>query len=1001
MVKNTAIRNGLPPRKHHPSFSGFFSRILPSNRPEQGGTARAHDITGETDSAYIDLGMNPNDLTEWNLARECTLGTQPSEASTGYQHHRGQSLNIQRPPTPLHRNRSQSPEVPQRTSSLDLARLPHLKPPPQERYEKSRPITTAEIRRMLKAKEESRRNRRDLKESGDWLGVQGADPYSGEFAVLTPTSTMSSEVTPPSTQERLAVLSQRQEDAKLAYDQARLDAEEERERMLLRKGQSKIKKMERAKEKLRQKQRHLPTWSQHKRRWSSAAEPELSPIPQSVKSDKAEDGSDEAANVDGYKTSYLSKLNGESVTDEPKPDELVDNSENIEPAEPDTSKDRSTDTIVRKALAKVAKPSTSVPYSSVLSKVDNLPPQEPNIEKHFLWRRRWRRTDPGGLEKHPTLEIVQSPAEKTEQHLVSRFTQPPPPVAFIRPLRESRKNFSDPLIPDSHLHLVSRAERVARMQGLENRTTQDLSPAAATKPTTSSHSEARGNPALWIATDLSGCQELRDNPQLATTDIEGATAISSRSKLKGSRKLLLGGRKIIPFRSSSYQVELVPARASQVQIQNSSQTYHHISTDVSRENLGTRTILQQSTIQAGSTMKVPDECIDINIKAHQERDPAQSASIPIITITGLDHDLQFPLGRIQSRMGYQKGEEGSVTDRDESPPIHSLQSSKQALCGGSMAMWEQGTRATSRPTTPPSGSQSSEPLRKIHGTDTTSTGHAKLAANPSLATVHIQRGGPCLAPHQRPQNKPLRLTSGKLEGLGTAISPPRHHKATPGHTTEVKGRENNDASPSHHREVNKAHGADQCQVPTDHKETLIQEAARIAMQRSRAREIVTTRGHMPSPRSQDIQKVTNTIQPLPGPKGSNSSCGGGDTDSSVIKTSSADGQPSSSSRSQLLTQQHKILAHEDGGENTKTSIAVALAHSLLTVCMIWLGLARALWVIARPAFDQRSQLWRRRRRRQSTREDACVFAAAGAFFVVGTLLLAVGVRAGVWAAVRI
>lgn len=291
MVKNTAVRNGFPPRKHHTSFSGFFSRILPSNRPEQGGTARAHDITGETDSAYIDLGMDPNDLTEWNLARERTLGSQPSEPSAGYQQHRrGHSWNIPQVFTRLHDNTNQSPQVPQRTPSLDLARAPRLKPAPQERHEEPRPMTRTEISRMLKAKEESRRSRRSLKESGDWLGVQGADPYSGEFAVLTPTSTVSSETTPPFAKERLAELSRRQEDAKLAYDQAKLEAEEEREKVILRKGQSKIEKMERVKEKLRQKQRDLPTWSQHKRRWSSAAEPDLSPIPQSIKSDKAEDG---------------------------------------------------------------------------------------------------------------------------------------------------------------------------------------------------------------------------------------------------------------------------------------------------------------------------------------------------------------------------------------------------------------------------------------------------------------------------------------------------------------------------------------------------------------------------------------------------------------------------------------------------------------------------------------------------------------------------------------
>jgi hypothetical protein len=135
---------------------------------------------------------------------------------------------------------------------------------------------------MLKTKEDTRRRRRSLKESGDWLGVQGADPYSGQFDVLTPTDTLSTETTSPTTQKRLAGLSQKKKTAKIAYEHAKLEEEIEKEKVIVGKERSKLGRMERAKDKLRQQQHEFAIWNQHKRQWSSAAEPNLSPVPRST-----------------------------------------------------------------------------------------------------------------------------------------------------------------------------------------------------------------------------------------------------------------------------------------------------------------------------------------------------------------------------------------------------------------------------------------------------------------------------------------------------------------------------------------------------------------------------------------------------------------------------------------------------------------------------------------------------------------------------------------------
>ncbi|KAI0189803.1 hypothetical protein EV127DRAFT_102736 [Xylaria flabelliformis] len=252
-------------------------------------------MTGETDSAYEDLGMNPNELTEWNLAQERPIGLKPPRTSARSRYQRGHGGSLQRRRARSREDTGEYSQVPQQTHSVDLARSPKPpespgpKLPRHAQHEKRQPITREEIQNTLRAKEDNRKNRRSLKESGDWLGVQGADPYSGEFAVLTPTSTLSSEITSPHTKKRLADLSRKQLFAKLAYDQAKCEEETEREKALLRKAQAKLEKIEGAKEELRQ-QREFPTWVQHKRRWSSAAEPDLSPIPQSMRSYGIETG---------------------------------------------------------------------------------------------------------------------------------------------------------------------------------------------------------------------------------------------------------------------------------------------------------------------------------------------------------------------------------------------------------------------------------------------------------------------------------------------------------------------------------------------------------------------------------------------------------------------------------------------------------------------------------------------------------------------------------------
>ncbi|TGJ83316.1 hypothetical protein E0Z10_g5468 [Xylaria hypoxylon] len=1032
MVKDT-VRNSLPPRKQRTTLSSFFSKILPSHRAEQGGTARNHDITDDSDSAYIDLGMNPNDLTEWNLAQERRLKPEASEANTRSQHYRGPSWNIQRGCSRLHDGIGQSPRVSQRAPSLGLVQSPKRLELPgpslssQTQHDKSQPITRDEIRNMLKTKEEMRKHRLGLKESGDWLGVQGADPYSGEFAVLTPTSTVSSETTPTSVKKRLAELSQRQTTAKLAYEQAKIEEETEKEKVLLQKGQSKLQKMEHVKEELRQQQLEIPTWSQHKRRWSSAAEPDLSPIPQSIKSGKIEDNSNDAATGSIRNFSRLSKFNGGSVIDQPKLVELSANSENTEPSKRDRRQNRSTDTIIRKALPNIKLQDMSIKtarvvYPSVFSDADDSPPRKQNNEKHFLWRRRRRMTDPGKLGRRPNLPMTHPSAGKTQESLVSDSVEPPPPVQQLQPCQELKNHSPDLLIPDSHLHLVSYAERMVKIEKPPATTKRDPSPVITVRPTQGSHIKAQGKPALRIATNISACREPQPDPPRAVSDTKRATATSFQSNLKGNTKALPIYRRLIPIRNSSFQAKLVQAQALQIQPQNINQTRNHINADLPEDIVGSQSVCQKSTSQESSKTQTLDCGMGINMSERYERDREESVFTPTITITGFGRGPQLLFKGIQPYMEARKDGEGSAVGSDETLVTPSSHSGERALCSVSTMEKEWSATMSSRLATPRNDLQSFVLARETPGTDTASTELAISGVYPTSPVQRLQTDGF----HQNPMNVLMKCALGKLEELAaTSLQQQQQHEVNQEQSTQAKKYKLNVARLPHHQQDNKAQVAHQCQAPSEHREAMIQEAARIAMRRSRAKEIVTTRNctpsRTPSPRTRDIQEtspatLSRRSVKMPQESGSGGVYTGfpfriGCTGLRPLSQSELQGlqhrslgrvKEQDATRRQFGEEISKILEDIDNkepgrsDEHTKPGAAVMAMSLLITVCKVLFGLAWAWWVMVKPAFDQRTGLWRRRRRQESTWEDISVFAAAAVFCVGGALSLVGGIRTGVW-----
>ncbi|KAI0965217.1 hypothetical protein F4678DRAFT_453366 [Xylaria arbuscula] len=1032
MFKNTAARNGQPPGKRQTSISGFFSKILPSHREERGGTLRSHDMTNNSDSAYIDLGMNPNDLTEWNLAHERPLWPVAAGANSRSQHHRGRSWSIQRGRPRLVDDLGRYPQAHRRTSSFHLAQAskplepPVIKIPPQTQHNKPQPRTTDELRAVLKTKEDRRQHRRSLKESGDWLGVQGADPYSGEFAVLTPTSTVSSEATSPATKYRMDELSRRQKSAKLAYEQARLEEGAERERILLQKGRSKLQKMEHAKRELRHSQKDFPTWSQTKRRWSSAAEPVLSPIPQSLRSVNAGGSSDEdavVATVSVRNFSHPPRSRRGSTIDQPKLVELSGNSEKTEPLKRDRRNNQSTDTIIHKTLPNMQRPDMSIKakkiaYAPVFSDTSDSPSQEQKDEHLFLWRRRRRMSDPGKSAKRPNIPMIHTSARKTEESLVSAFIERPPPLPKLPSRQEFKNHFPDLSIPDPYLHLPPYVGRMATTERFLTPMKGDPCPEIPTWPVQRSRSEAQIKSALKITTSLSDCP----NPQLSLppviSDTKEAIVISSPLKQKESTKPSSMHRRPIPIRKSSFQAKAIPDQVTSLESPATSCTPNHIDIGLLPKNTTeSNKIHYQSSSEVRLREEIPDRHLGIGMNKCYEKDQGESVSTPTIIITGYgrDRDLHLPFDGVLSRTEYWGDGKARTVNSSGTPETWGSHSDKQKQ--------EWSTTTSSRPTTPQSDLQSFVLARETPETDTVSTDNA-------IAGVDTVIPGKCLRAHRSYENLtnvPMKCAPEKPE-LIVADRPPKHQHVV-NRKQNTQGKEpDTDAinlpSPKQTRMLKLAH---QCQEPPgEHREAMIQEAARIAMRRSRAKEVVTTRGQTssrtPSPRIQDITTPRGAKSQTPAPNGGGDGAGI-NTGFPLARTSSLD---SSTTSPQLQTNLHlhcirrrSLVCVREGNthtgkhprkgnyvernENTKSKPAsIAIFPSLLvTASMVLLGLASAWWVMVRPVFDQSSELWRRRRRRESTLEDVSVFASAAVFCGAGALGLVFAFRVGVWVFLRL
>ncbi|KAM7202028.1 hypothetical protein V8F33_003035 [Rhypophila sp. PSN 637] len=133
-------------------------------------------------------------------------------------------------------------------------------------------------RQLFLAKQEARRQRQNLKESGDFLGVTGFNPQTGEWDILTQTT--SSGEGSPREDEHLSKLAEKAREAQAAYERAKKEAQAKKREL-----KAKDKDTTRL-------DGQQIKWRREERQWSSTAEPRLSPIPQSSRNSGAAHSND-------------------------------------------------------------------------------------------------------------------------------------------------------------------------------------------------------------------------------------------------------------------------------------------------------------------------------------------------------------------------------------------------------------------------------------------------------------------------------------------------------------------------------------------------------------------------------------------------------------------------------------------------------------------------------------------------------------------------------------
>ena len=288
----------------------------PSLKPERGGTIREHGFwnnlthtsSGDTQKRHChptnspgsrrSETTDPDRITRWNTARDISKThertTSPprrvvSESAKPLpalpalpapdisDRRRGWAQQVDKPKQGLAKNSGQG-DMKVNWQNFGLEDDSEVEPSQRLRTVKHR---LSDAHRVIEAKKKVRRQRRSLKESGDYLGVQGINPETGRLDILTPSNSDNS-TSSGDTEQNISALRQALRNVRNTHRATSMHNEREAKHLLLKKEKEKLEKKEREKEALARQTQDL-RWRRHTRQWSSAQEPSLSPFLQPQK----------------------------------------------------------------------------------------------------------------------------------------------------------------------------------------------------------------------------------------------------------------------------------------------------------------------------------------------------------------------------------------------------------------------------------------------------------------------------------------------------------------------------------------------------------------------------------------------------------------------------------------------------------------------------------------------------------------------------------------------
>ncbi|KAH6607768.1 hypothetical protein Trco_004081 [Trichoderma cornu-damae] len=307
------VRRTRTDRRRSASLGVWVKNMFPSQRPERGGTCRKQGYWEQmetegrarprrrvTDSQYSvgDVSVDSSHIARWNVARDLsenqqrvvlphqqrvvTAGPKSSSSPLGKLLDRNQ-ISVTKLGGVLRSDgdgddASNSPSRADRAAAAEtISTGMGAGMGAEAAAERKQPYRRELLRARVKAR---RRQRQSLKESGDYLGVQGVNPHTGELDVMSPTdssagSTISHQETAHSMMSTWREMWRNNRRHKVRGSP---DKDE-----LTKGGDGKVPRLKKEKRRVRDLGKAV-RWKRPGGEWSSLQEPDLSPITQSLKS---------------------------------------------------------------------------------------------------------------------------------------------------------------------------------------------------------------------------------------------------------------------------------------------------------------------------------------------------------------------------------------------------------------------------------------------------------------------------------------------------------------------------------------------------------------------------------------------------------------------------------------------------------------------------------------------------------------------------------------------